>query len=401
MLEDLINALQNFRINKMRTLLSLLGIIIGVASVIVITTLGQSATANITSTFGDSGLDELSLSTGFMSHRGASSSSTITFDEDFREELWGEIEGLKSIYYKNSLSSTLRLDDGTEASVNCTAVEYGYLPTTGAELKEGGSWFTVSDNVMGAQKIILGSDVSDSLFPDGDGVGRQIIVDTNNSTYGFEVIGVLEDKDSGMESTASAAYIPRGFYKKKIEPNPEAASVLVQVLNQDETSDMEDIITDWAEEKTGVEDSLHIRSMASMLEKVDETLGTVSLLLAGVAAISLLVGGIGIMNIMIVTVTERQKEIGIRKALGATPAAIKRQFLIEAATITIIGGTLGILMGVVISSVTTYVMAWAFSIQWGAVLFSFLFSAFIGVFFGYNPAARAAGLDPVEALASE
>ena len=401
MLEDFFNALQNFRINKTRTLLSLLGIIIGVASVIVITTLGQSATANITSTFGDSGLDELSLSTGFMSHRGGASGSDITFDEDFRDDLWGDIEGLKAIFYKNSVSSNIRLDDGTEASVSCTAIEYGYLQAVGAELQDGGSWFSVSDNVMGAQKIILGSDVADSLFPDGDGVGKQVIVDTDTSNYGFKVIGILEDKDSGMESTASAAYIPRGFYIKKIEPNPDASGALVKVMDQDQTSAIEEAITDWVEEKTGVEDSIHVRSMATMLEKVDETLGTVSLLLAGVAAISLLVGGIGIMNIMIVTVTERQKEIGIRKALGATPGAIKSQFLIEAATITIIGGIFGIVLGVIISSLATYIMAWAFSIQWGAVLFSFLFSAFIGVFFGYNPAARASKLDPVEALASE
>ncbi len=401
MLEDLLNALQNFRINKLRTLLSLLGIIIGVASVIVITTLGSSATANITSTFGDSGLDELSLSSGFMSHMASSSSSTITFDDDFRQDLWDNIENLKKIFYKNSLSSTLRLDDGTEASVDCTAVEYGYLKTIGAELKDGGHWFSVSDNVKGVQKIILGSDVADSLFPDGDGVGKQVIVDTDSATYGFEVIGILKDKDSGMESTASAAYIPRGFYIKKIEPDPDADSILVQVTDQDKTSDVEDKITDWVETKTGSEDSIHIRSMASMLKKVDKTLGTVSLLLAGVAAISLLVGGIGIMNIMIVTVTERRKEIGIRKALGATPAAIKSQFLIEAATITIIGGVMGIILGIIISAISTYVMAWSFSIQWGAVIFSFLFSAFIGVFFGYNPAARASRLDPVEALAGE
>lgn len=399
MFEDLISALQNFMQNKMRTFLSLLGIIIGVGSVILITTLGQSATANITSTFGDSGLDQLQISSGFMSRFGAGSSG-VNFDEDFREDLWNNIEGLKSIYYTNNLNGTLRLSDGTEASVNSTAIEHNYLKSAGAAL-ETGEWFSVSDDIMGAQKIILGHDTADSLFPNGDGIGQLLVLDSGKDTYGFTVVGILEDKDSGMVDTSAAAYIPRGFYIKKINANPDAQNVMVQVLDQDTTSEKVDLITAWVEEDTGEEDVVNVRSMASMLEKVDETLGTVSLLLAGVAGISLLVGGIGIMNIMIVTVTERRKEIGIRKALGATPSAIKGQFLVEAAAITIIGGTLGIILGIIISFIATYIMDWAFEIQWGAVLFSFIFSACVGVFFGYNPAARAAKLDPVDALASE
>lgn len=399
MFEDLINALQNFKQNKVRTFLSLLGIIIGVASVIIITTLGQSATENVTATFGDSGLDQLQISEGFMSRRGQSLYD-LDFDEDFRDDLWDTIEGLKSIYYVNKKSSTLRLTDGTEASVTVYGIEHNYLESSGAALEDG-EWFSVSDDYMGAQKIILGSDTAESMFPNGDGVGQKIVLDTGEYTYGFTVIGVLEDKDSGMVDTAEAAYFPRGFYTKKINANPDADDVLVQVLDQDTTSDIEDLITEWVEDFSGEEDLVNVRSMASMLEKVDETLGTISLLLAGVAGISLLVGGIGIMNIMIVTVTERRKEIGIRKALGATPLAIKSQFLVEAAALTIIGGTLGIILGILISAVATYIMDWAFGINWSIVMFSFVFSAAVGLFFGYNPAARAAKLDPVDALASE
>lgn len=399
MFEDLLNALQNFRQNKVRTVLSLLGIIIGVGSVIIITTLGQSATNDVASTFGDSGLDQLQISEGFMSRHGQSSYD-LDFDEDFREDLWNNIEGLKTIYYVNSKSSTLRLTDGTEASVTISGIENNYLESSGAELEDG-EWFSVSDDVMGAQKIILGSDTAESMYPNGNAVGEKLIVDTGEYTYGFTVIGVLEDKDSGMVDTTDAAFFPRGFYTKKINATPEAASILVQVIDQDRTSDIEDEITTWVENLSGEEDLVSVRSMASMLEKVDETLGTLSLLLAGVAAISLLVGGIGIMNIMIVTVTERKKEIGIRKALGATPIAIKSQFLVEAAAITIIGGTLGIILGIIISSIATFIMEWEFGIEWGAVLFSFIFSACVGLFFGYDPAARAAKLDPVDCLAAE
>jgi len=138
-----------------------------------------------------------------------------------------------------------------------------------------------------------------------------------------------------------------------------------------------------------------------MLDQYDQVLGTVSLLLSSIAAISLLVGGIGIMNIMIVTVTERRKEIGIRKALGASPNAIRLQFLVESASISLLGGILGILFGLLLSFIATYVLDWVFSVQFVFCLIAFLFSAFVGVFFGLSPAARAAKLDPVEALASE
>jgi putative ABC transport system permease protein len=141
--------------------------------------------------------------------------------------------------------------------------------------------------------------------------------------------------------------------------------------------------------------------MQSMIEQFDEVMGTVTMLLSGIAAISLLVGGVGIMNIMIVTVTERRKEIGIRKALGATPGAIRMQFLVESATITLFGGFLGIVIGLGLSYLVVYVMNWSFGIQWSSYFISFIFSAFVGVFFGLNPASRAAKLDPVEALASE
>ncbi|MBQ1983594.1 MAG: FtsX-like permease family protein, partial [Spirochaetaceae bacterium] len=133
----------------------------------------------------------------------------------------------------------------------------------------------------------------------------------------------------------------------------------------------------------------------------DQIMGTMTLLLSGVAAISLLVGGVGIMNIMIVTVTERKKEIGIRKALGASPTAIRVQFLVESATITLLGGFLGVVVGITLSSIVVFAMNWQFAIQWGACVLSFFFSAFVGVFFGLNPASRAAKLDPVAALSAE
>ena len=191
------------------------------------------------------------------------------------------------------------------------------------------------------------------------------------------------------------------IYIKKIKPNPTAQKIIVQVTNQKYATQVAEKIESYVENLTGIEKPVNVMSMQSMIEQFDEVTGTVAMLLSGIAAISLLVGGIGIMNIMIVTVTERKKEIGIRKALGATPRAIKSQFLVESATITLVGGILGIIVGLLISVLATLIMKWSFAIQWNAVILAFVFSALVGVFFGYNPAARAAKLDPVDALSGE
>ena len=396
MFEDFTNALQNFKMNKIRTILSLLGVIIGVASVIIITTLGQSATENIKGSFGSSGLDIVRISQGFMNRR---SGVSVSFNQDFKEEIYGQIPNIKGIYYTNTLSTTLVYKD-LSVSATATCIENGYLQMNNMEL-ESGNYFTISDNVQGAQKIILGSEIAAALFPDGGAVGKTITLIYSNIRFGFEVVGVLKESTSGIESSTTGVYIPRGFYSKKIMPNPNAGTVVIQCTDQNLSSTVADDIEAYMEEKTGVENSVSIISMQSMIEQFDEVMGTVTMLLSGIAAISLLVGGVGIMNIMIVTVTERRKEIGIRKALGATPGAIRMQFLVESATITLFGGFLGIIIGLGLSYLVVYVMSWNFGIQWGACLVAFVFSAFVGVFFGLNPAARAAKLDPVEALSSE
>ena len=396
MFEDFTNALQNFKMNKIRTILSLLGVIIGVASVIIITTLGQSATENIKGSFGSSGLDIVRISQGFMNRR---SGVSVSFNQDFKEEIYGQIPNIKGIYYTNTLSTTLVYKD-LSVSATATCIENGYLQMNNMEL-ESGNYFSISDNVQGAQKIILGSEIAAALFPDGGAVGKTVTLIYSNIRFGFEVVGVLKESTSGIESSTTGVYIPRGFYSKKIMPNPNAGTVVIQCTDQNLSSTVADDIEAYMQEKTGVENSVSIISMQSMIEQFDEVMGTVTMLLSGIAAISLLVGGVGIMNIMIVTVTERRKEIGIRKALGATPGAIRMQFLVESATITLFGGFLGIIIGLGLSYLVVYVMSWNFGIQWGACLVAFVFSAFVGVFFGLNPAARAAKLDPVEALSSE
>lgn len=391
MLEDFLNSIQNFKRNKTRTFLSLLGVIIGVAAVIIITSMGESSTKQVQDTFGTNGLDIVEIRSGFM--RRNRDSITLVFDESFRENLFDGVKDIKKIWYKNSLSATLSVGE-VSASVSCTAIEYGYLEMYGFQLEEG-KFFSVSDVEEGMQKIILSHDMAEQLFPDGNALGQKIMLVVDKVTFGFKIIGITKDQTTGMET--GTAFIPRGFYSKKIKPNPSADSVLVQVTSQEKSSPMVQTLTSYCKNLIGT-DSVRINSMKTMIEQVSKITETMSLFLAAVAAISLLVGGIGIMNIMIVTVTERRQEIGIRKALGANQKDIMQQFLIESASITVIGGILGIILGILISLVLEYIKGMSFALSFQACIVSFVFSLFVGIFFGINPALRAAKLDPVVAL---
>lgn len=391
MLEDFLNSIQNFKRNKTRTFLSLLGVIIGVAAVIIITSMGESSTKQVQDTFGTNGLDIVEIRNGFM--RRNRDSITLVFDESFRENLFDGVKDIKKIWYKNSLSATLSVGE-VSASVSCTAIEYGYLEMYGFQLEEG-KFFSVSDVEEGMQKIILSHDMAEQLFPDGNALGQKIMLVVDKVTFGFKIVGITKDQTTGMET--GTAFIPRGFYSKKIKPNPSADSVLVQVTSQEKSSPMVQTLTSYCKNLTGT-DSVRINSMKTMIEQVSKITETMSLFLAAVAAISLLVGGIGIMNIMIVTVTERRQEIGIRKALGANQKDIMQQFLIESASITVIGGILGIIFGILISLVLEYIKGMSFALSFQACIVSFVFSLFVGIFFGINPALRAAKLDPVVAL---
>ncbi|MBR4464128.1 MAG: ABC transporter permease [Treponema sp.] len=395
MLEDFIDSLRNFTRNKTRTLLSLLGVIIGVASVIVITSIGQSSTKEIQSTFGSSGLDLVQVNSGFM--RRKRDAIGLRFDESFRQELFDSVRNIKKVWFKNSLSATVSYGE-TSVTSNCTAIETDYLQMYGLAL-DSGDYFTVTDDVIGNQKCILGSSVASALFPGENAVGRGVLLVTSKVPFSFTVVGVLKEQTSGLEDASSGIYIPRGFYSKKVKPNPEASVVMVQATDSSHCTQLVTDITNWANEKTGTEGSVNVMSMQTMIEQMSTITRTLSLMLSGIAAISLLVGGIGIMNIMIVTVTERRQEIGIRKALGASPAAIRRQFLVESASITLLGGIMGILLGIGLSFAVEYVRGQPFTIQASACVVAFVFSVFVGVFFGLNPASRAAKLDPVEALA--
>jgi putative ABC transport system permease protein len=397
--EDFVNALKDFKTNRTRTILSLLGIIIGVASVIMVTTIGRSATEDVRRVLGQAGLDLVQIRAGW----GRGRTSTIELDENFRERLAASISGIKNILYSNNFSGRLRYGGLEELSLQINAVEQDYFSVMGIVL-DYGRYFSFSEQAAGAQKIILGSEVTRYLFPEGEALNKIVILQMDNYSMGFEVIGVLAESDAvGFESPNEGAFVPRMVYNRKINPSDRTAGgVLVQAADQNETPRIQKEIEALAEELSGGNaQALSVFSMQSILEQYNQVTRSMNLLLSGIAGISLLVGGIGIMNIMIVTVTERKREIGIRKALGASPAAIRTQFLVESATLTLAGGAVGIVLGIILSAVTVSVFGWILVIDPLNCAAAFVFSAAVGIFFGIHPALRAAKLDPVEALAGE
>ena len=398
MFEDFINALRNFKVSKMRTLLSLLGIVIGVTAVVIVTTLGNSLDATVRKVFSRFTMDVLYL------ERWQVDENKLPFNEAFRTDLMRNVNGIKNIFYYSFLSGTMSRDDmaSSEQGGNIIACEYGSIEANGYEL-DYGEGLSPSDFVNGSHKIVLGKNIAESLFPEGSAVGKQLIVYTQKARFTLTVAGVLKHKDVWAYSPDRAAYVPFGFVTKKIHPQPEIGRVDVQLYNESEAENVSRQIGNYADKKADTHNALWVSSAKRTMQENNKIFGVIGVVLTSIAGISLVVGGIGIMNIMIVTVTERRHEIGMRKALGATNADIRNQFLVESATITFSGGLLGVVLGILISAL---VGVFAFPKDWDFVfafdlrgtVAAFVVSVFTGIFFGLNPALKAARLDPIEAL---
>jgi len=382
-------ALKAMKGNKMRTVLSLLGIIIGVASVITILNLGNSATGSITSSIASSGYNILYLSPS------GSTRNTDTFNELFGQTLLDDFEGIDVVM--PMVSSTTRIRYEKEiTSGSIMGVESNYGENMDCEM-DSGAWFTAEDNIFKRQVVVLGSTIAETLFPAGDAVGNYVSIFRNQSKR-YLVVGVIAEKDATLSASYdSSIFIPYNTFGQRFQKISSVGTYVIKVGDDYDPVDMTDSLTTYLDDLVG-SDNYNLMSSASLAEMASSITGTLSIFLAAIGGISLLVGGIGIMNIMLVSVAERTKEIGIRKALGAPPRVIKGQFLTEAITLTSIGGLFGIALGIGISKVVTNIAGWTFSLSVGACLLSVGFSMAIGIFFGLYPAAKAAKLDPIESL---
>jgi putative ABC transport system permease protein len=376
--------------SKLRTLLSLLGIVIGVASVVTILTLGQSIETNISDSISSAGPDLITFSPF------DSGEESDIFVEEYSNTIKSLDDHIEIVMPLDRTSTTVRVGQNDES-----AYVYGVPSTYDDSLEmtfSSGEFFTLANSITTSQVVVLGSDIAEELFPTGNAVGNSIMINRNGQGKKYTVVGILEDKDAIFALNFNdSVFIPYSTFKSKLNNAKNVNSYIIKVDDENYTLDVSDVIEDYYDDLIG-EDNFRVMSPTTMAEMATSVTSTLSSFLAAIAAISLLVGGIGIMNIMLVSVSERTKEIGIRKALGAAPSVIRGQFISEALVITLIGGLIGVGIGLIASYAFAVTMDTSFVISTFSVVISMGFSMIIGLFFGWYPAMKASKLDPIEAL---
>lgn len=393
-MEKIINilkvSLKNIISNKLRSSLTMLGLIIGIISVILLVGIGTGATSNVNTSVQSLGTGTLTL--------------TINSDSDTSLEYENLDEFLKvpnvSMYapYK-TVSGTVSYGTTTSRGSQILATTPNYLSVMNLTISDGRILSNI--DLKNTSKVcLLGTDIADTLFEDVDTediVGKQIKIDGDKYT----VIGVLTSAGSSMGNNVDSTLIIPFTTAKYLNGDTTINSLYVKVENEDLIDNTISSLENYLEKTLGISsDYFSVSSQSSMLDKMSDISNTLSLLLGGIASISLIVGGIGVMNVMLVSVTERTKEIGIRKALGAKRRDILIQFLIESLILCMLGGTIGVLLGLGIGSLLQ-IFGFNFSASGEIILISFLSSAIIGLSFGIFPAYKASKLNPIDALRTD
>lgn len=391
--ENIKLALSSMFANKMRTFLSLLGIVIGVGSVVAILNLGESANRSITQSMQVGGIDMINV-LPFGSTR-----ENSMFDEEFSQSFSKNVDGITIAL--PTVSSNANIRYGQEIlNVSITGVTSDYFAANNLELLDG-NFFSPEDNITRRQVVVLGHDVAEEMFPTGGAVGNYISIFRNQAKK-YLIVGVLDEKDTTIGSSYNnVVFIPFNTYDQRFRNITQVSSYIIKVAEGYSAINVADDVEAYLDTVIGDDGNYTVYSPAQIVEMADEVTTIFTSFLAAIAAISLVVGGIGIMNIMLVSVIERTKEIGIRKALGATPKTIRGQFLVEAITLTIFGGIIGIIFGGFVSYIIVNAAGWTLSFSWTAVALSLSFSTLVGVFFGWYPAMKASKLDPIAALSYE
>ena len=388
-LENLKLAFNSLFTNKMRTFLSLLGIVIGVGSVVTIMNLGESVKKSITESMNIGGVDEVSV---------IPLGNNTVFSEDFAYSFPDNVMGVESVSVHVSASATLRNGQETK-SAQVYGVTSTYFNPNSSELLYG-EYFTRDHNLSRDQVVVLGYDLAQDLFPGGNAVGSYVSIFRSQAKK-YRVVGVLDDTSGNIGSNLNnIAFIPFNTFDQRLKKVDSVSQYTIKVKEGFVATEVADDVKSYLSSIASSSD-YYVSSAQELVDMTESVTGYLTTFLAAIAAISLLVGGIGIMNIMLVTVVERTREIGIRKALGATPKTIRSQFLVEATVLSLFGGVIGIIVGVVLSYVVASAVGWTLYFSLWAIVISLAFSSAVGIFFGWYPAAKAAALDPIEALAYE
>ncbi|HEV7681336.1 MAG TPA: ABC transporter permease [Pyrinomonadaceae bacterium] len=391
--------------NKMRAILTMLGIIIGVGAVIAMVSIGQGAQASVQAQIESIGTNLLFVSAGAQNvggvRSGTGDTGTNTLTVEDLDAIKREVPSVAMV--TPTVNSRTQLVVGNmNWNTQLQGVSEQY-PDVRKWTIQGGTFFTDADVRTAARVIVIGQTISDNLFPGMDPVGQTLRV----ANLPFRVNGVMVRKgqDQQGRDQDDIAFAPYTTVQKKVLGSPRLQVAYASAISQDATYTAQEQITDLLRQrhKLGANEAndFTVRNMTDIAEAANETNNTMTLLLACIASVSLLVGGIGIMNIMLVSVTERTREIGIRMAIGARSSAVRSQFLIESIVLSLTGGFIGIVLGVAVSLSIPKFLGWPTLVSSMAIVGSVIFSAAVGIFFGYYPARKAAALDPIEALRYE
>lgn len=415
------------KMNKMRSFLTMLGIIIGIGSVIAIMTVSASLTTSISSSFQDMGANNITVGLKQVSEQQerksngmvfGTSNRNVTIEEDDRitDDMIAELKKtfsseIDAISLTESLGSGTATDKSASANINISGINAGYYDANEVTLLAGR--YIKEEDCDGEKRVIMVSDkVVENLFSGNkeDALWQKINVELNGSYYDYYIVGVYEYKEEDQLSSSSdeeittPAYIPITTAKKEAHTD-EGYTQFTIVTNSsisDATDFAEEVERFFAPYYKGNEDyEITTTTMATLAESMNEMIETVSIAIAFIAAISLLVGGVGVMNIMLVSITERTREIGIRKALGAKNGSIRLQFITESVVLCLAGGIFGILLGLVLGAIAANLLGYSAAAPVSSIVIAVLFSMVIGVFFGYYPANKAAKLNPIDALRYE
>ncbi len=402
--ESFLTALDSILANKMRAVLTMLGVIIGVASVIALLAIGNGFTADITSEITSIGTNLLNISTDFDNSGGYMALSLEDVDALSNplnspdiSEVSAFVQGAQTVVFS-----------GESVNTTVSGVTGNYLAMNNLDEFQLGDGLTQNDMDTNARVAVLGAGIASDLFGSAFPIGEQVRI--NGVSY--EVVGVLVESGGGLAgNTDDSLFLPittahSRLYTDRTRSGDKAISAITAQAASSESVDaaieqVTETLRDLHNISYGDDDDFSIFDQSSLLETVNTITASLTAFLGSIAAISLVVGGIGIMNIMLVSVTERTREIGIRKAIGALRRDILAQFLLESLMLSLLGGTLGILLGWGISIVAGSALDIAAVIDFATVMLSFGFAAAVGLIFGIYPAWRASSLRPIEALRYE